>query len=169
MRSRPALLMAAPAIPACLALAVAVAPSQAAKTSPSADPASAVTLFTTDLPPLATIDGVELKGGAYGSSFTQKPGSDRIFYGLTDRGPNVDAPDGSKVEPLPDFQPAIGEFVLQGNGRARLIHRIGLSAADGTPYNGQVNPDNSTSETITDSTGTRCRPATRATTPRAWS
>jgi Esterase-like activity of phytase len=117
------------------------------------DPADAVTLFKTQLPPLASIGGVPITGGAYGSSLTAKPGSDKVFYGLTDRGPNADGPNGSKVEPLPDFQPAIGEFVLQGDGTARLVRRIGLSAFDGKPYNGQVNPDNTTSETITDLDG----------------
>ena len=156
MRSRHTLLMAAPVIPACLALALVVSPSQAAKKPHDAkptDPASAVTLYQTHLPSLATIGGVEITGGAYGSSFTQKPGSDTVFYGLTDRGPNVDGPNGSKVEPFPDFQPAIGEFVLQHDGTARLVKRIGLSAFDGKPYNGQVDPDNSTSETITDLDG----------------
>jgi Esterase-like activity of phytase len=126
---------------------------------PTGDPADAVTLFTTHIPPLTTIGGVEIKGGAYGSSFTQKPGSDRVFFGLTDRGPNVDGPDGSKVEPLPDFQPAIGEFVLGHDGTATLVKRIGLSAFDGKPYNGQVNPDNSTSETISDLDGTALAPS----------
>ncbi len=156
MRSRHTLLMAAPVIPACLAIALVVSPSQAAKKHPDpkpADPASAVTLYQTHVPALATIGGVQITGGAYGSSFTQKPGSDTVFYGLTDRGPNVDGPNGSKVEPLPDFQPAIGEFVLQHDGTAKLVKRIGLSAFDGKPYNGQVDPDNSTSETITDLDG----------------
>jgi hypothetical protein len=153
MRSRPALLTAVSAVPVCLALALVAAPTQAAKKSPSAAPDAAVRLFTTHIPPLDTIDGVPITGGAYGSSFTPKPGSPHRFYGLTDRGPNVDGPNGSKVEPLPAFQPAIGEFALQSNGRARLIRRIGLTAFDGTPYNGQVNPDNSTSETITDLDG----------------
>jgi hypothetical protein len=112
-----------------------------------------VRVFKTHLPALATIGGVKVTGGAYGSSWTAKPGSEKLFYGLTDRGPNADGPDGTKVEPLPDFQPAIGEFRLTSNGRADLIHRIGLKAADGAPYNGQVNPDNSTSETITDLAG----------------
>jgi hypothetical protein len=162
MRSRLPLLMVVPTIPACVALALVVSPSQAARQhqhQPPTDPASAVTLYKTHIPPLTTIDGVAITGGAYGSSFTAKPGSDTAFYGLTDRGPNVDGPDGSKVEPLPDFQPAIGEFVLRHDGTARLIKRIGLSAFDGKPYNGQVNPDNSTSESITDLDGNALAPS----------
>jgi hypothetical protein len=162
MRSRLPLMILTPTIPACLAIALAVAPSQAARKhqpQPPTDPASAVKLYTTDIPPIATIGGVQIKGGAYGSSFTPKPGSDTVFYGLTDRGPNVDGPNGTKVEPLPDFQPAIGEFVLQKNGTAKLVKRIGLSAFDGKPYNGQVNPDNTTSETITDLDGDTLAPS----------
>lgn len=113
----------------------------------------AVDLYRTNLPPLATIGGVRITGGAYGSSFTPKPGSRNVFYGLTDRGPNVDGPNGSKVEALPAFDPAIGEFRLVG-GKATLVKRIALHAGDGTPYNGQVNCAASTGETITDLSGT---------------
>jgi hypothetical protein len=63
----------------------------------------AVKLYPTNLKPLATIGGVEIKGGAYGSALTPVPGERDEFYGLTDRGPNVDAPDGGKIEPLPAF------------------------------------------------------------------
>ncbi|RLV48413.1 esterase-like activity of phytase family protein [Nocardioides mangrovicus] len=111
-----------------------------------------VHVYTPHVAPLATVAGVKITGEAYGSSFVVSPWSDHVFYGLTDRGPNVDGPDGTKIEPLPDFQPAIGEFVL-AHGKAVLVRRIGLAAKDGTPYNGQVNPDNSTNETITDLQG----------------
>ncbi len=112
----------------------------------------AVDLYRTDLPALATIGGVKLTGGAYGSSFTTRPGSRNVFYGLTDRGPNADGPNGTKVEPLPSFDPAIGEFRLV-NGKATLVKSIPLHATDGTPYNGQVNCAASTGETITDLSG----------------
>ncbi|MFI5609506.1 esterase-like activity of phytase family protein [Amycolatopsis sp. NPDC051903] len=107
----------------------------------------AVQLYPTDLPPLATIGGVKITGGAYGSALTPVPGSRDEFYGLTDRGPNVDAPDGSKVEPLPDFDPAIGKFRLK-NGKAVLEKRIPLRANDGSPYNGQVSTAADTGEKI---------------------
>lgn len=113
----------------------------------------AVSLFRTSLPPLATIDGVAITGGAYGSSFTPAPGSTDTFYGLTDRGPNVDGPGGTKVEPLVGFTPAIGKFKLTG-GKATLQKTIPLTAPDGTPYNGLVNCAASTGETITDLNGT---------------
>ncbi len=74
------------------------------------------------------------------------------IYGLTDRGPNVDGPNGSKVEPIPGFTPAIGKFKMTGT-TARLEKVITLKAADGHPYNGQVNTQASTGETITDLNG----------------
>ncbi|SHG74272.1 Esterase-like activity of phytase [Jatrophihabitans endophyticus] len=112
----------------------------------------AVHLYRTDLPPLATIDGVRITGGAYGSALTPVPGYRDQFYGLTDRGPNVDGPNGSKVEALPDFVPAIGRFRL-AHGTATLLQRIPLRAGDDTPYDGQVNCAASTGETILDLQG----------------
>jgi hypothetical protein len=112
----------------------------------------AVRLYPTNLPPLATIGGVPLTGGAYGSALTPVPGVPGEFYGLTDRGPNVGAPDGSKVEPLPAFDPAIGRFRLR-DGKAVLEQRIPLRAADGSPYNGQVSTTAGTGERIVDLNG----------------
>jgi Esterase-like activity of phytase len=142
-----AVALALAAAPAAPALSVARPHATAATAPPAAK--DAVRLFTEHIPPLATVGGATLDGAAYGSSFTQKPGSDSIFYGLTDRGPNVDGPNGSKVEPLPDFTPAIGEFKLQG-GKAVLLRTITLRAFDGVPYNGQVNTVADTGETILD-------------------
>ncbi|WP_018637794.1 esterase-like activity of phytase family protein [Parafrankia elaeagni] len=112
----------------------------------------AVTRYATQVPPLATIGGVTIKGGAYGSSIYPVPGSRDEFYGLTDRGPNVDGPNGVKIEPLPAFTPAIGRFRLV-DGRATLLRTIPLRAADGTPYNGRVSTEASTGETILDING----------------
>jgi hypothetical protein len=113
---------------------------------------SAVRLYTEHIKPLATIGGVPIGGSAYGSAIAAKPGSDTIFYGLTDRGPNVDGPNGTKVEAIPSFTPAIGEFALVA-GKAVLLRTIKLRAADGTPMNGQVSTLASTGETITDLAG----------------
>jgi hypothetical protein len=112
----------------------------------------AVHLYTTHLPPLATIGGVPITGGAYGSSLYPVPGSPNEFYGLTDRGPNVDGPNGEKVEPLPDFDPSIGKFRFV-NGSAVLEKVIPLRAADGTPYSGRVNSQANTGEDIVDLNG----------------
>jgi hypothetical protein len=113
----------------------------------------AVKLFNTNLPPLATIGGVKITGGAYGSSLYPVPGSSDEVYGLTDRGPNVTAPDGStKIEPIPSFDPSIGKFKLTGT-QAVLERTIPLRAANGAHYNGLVNSQASTGETIEDLNG----------------
>jgi hypothetical protein len=117
----------------------------------------AVSLYRTDLPPLATIGGVKITGGAYGSSLAPVPGSHDEFYGLTDRGPNVDGPDGEKILPLPGFDPAIGRFRLAG-GKATLEKRIPLREADGTPYTGRVNPQATTGEKLVDLNGETLAP-----------
>jgi hypothetical protein len=131
-----------------------VGPASATSTSPVVPPfgSASVQVYPTHLPPLATIGGVQLSGGAYGSSLTRVPGSTNEFYGLTDRGPNVDGPNGTKVEPLPSFVPAIGKFRLS-HGQADLLKRIPLQASDGTPYSGKVNTLADTGETITDLDG----------------
>jgi hypothetical protein len=122
------------------------------------DPKAATQLYTESIPSLGTAGGVSIDGAGYGSSFTAKPGSSTIFYGLTDRGPNVDGPDGVKVEPLPDFTPAIGEFRLEGR-KAVLLKRIPLRAADGTPYNGRTSLEGNTGETIVDLNGKKLAPS----------
>jgi hypothetical protein len=126
--------------------------TRASTAGEAASPAAAARVVATHLPPLATIDGVSISGGGYGSSLAVEPGSRTVFYGLTDRGPNVDGPNGTKVEPLPGFQPAIGEFRFTG-GNAQLIRRIPLSAFDGEPYTGRVSTQATTGETITDLQG----------------
>lgn len=77
----------------------------------------AVKLYSTHLAPLAVLGGVPITAGGYGSSLYPVPGHPGEFYGLTDRGPNVGAPDGNKVEPIPAFDPAIAKFRLVGTKR----------------------------------------------------
>jgi hypothetical protein len=123
-----------------------------AYTVSSASPSYFVQLFSTNLPPLAIVGGVSLSAGAFGSAIAPVPGSPDEFYGLTDRGPNVDGPGGTKVEPLPTFTPSIGKFKLVGE-QAVLEQVIPLQAPDGTPYSGLVNSQASTGEIITDLNG----------------
>jgi hypothetical protein len=118
----------------------------------------AVRLYQTHVKPLATIGGVPITGGAYGSSLYPVPGSRDEFYGLTDRGPNVDGPNGEKVLPLPEFDPAIGRFRLSGT-KAVLEKVIPLRAADGTAYNGRVNPQATTGESLYDLNGVALAPS----------
>ena len=112
-----------------------------------------VQLYRTHIAPLGVFSGTAVTAGGYGSSLYPVPGSTtNEYYGLTDRGPNVDGPGGTKIEPIPTFQPAIGKFRFL-NGQAILEQIIGLAAADGSPYSGRVNSQASTGETITDLNG----------------
>ncbi|MFI6345043.1 esterase-like activity of phytase family protein [Streptomyces sp. NPDC050560] len=107
------------------------------------------------LPPLAKVEGpggttTEISGEGFGSSLAPVSGRAGHFYGLTDRGPNADAPDGNKSEMLLDFTPQIGEFKLQG-GKAKLVRKVTLKGPErlgGTPYSGR--PPHDTKEVIDD-------------------
>jgi hypothetical protein len=112
----------------------------------------AVQLSTAHLPSLGTFGGVALNAAGYGSSLYPVPGSRDEFYGLEDRDPNVSAPNGDGVLPLPSFDPAIGKFLLRG-GNAILEKTIPLKDANGDPYSGRVNAENSTGETLVDLDG----------------
>jgi hypothetical protein len=114
--------------------------------------ANAVHLFTTHLPPLGFAGGVTLTGGAFGSSLYPDPGHPGEYYGLEDRGPNVTAPNGDDVEPVPSYDPSIALFRLTG-GDAVLQRLIPLRDAAGHPYSGLVNSQNPTGEKIEDSGG----------------
>ena len=113
-----------------------------------------VQTFRMNNPPLGTFGGVSIDGSAFGSSIAPVPGSTDEYWGLTDRGPNVDnLNNGTKVEPIPTFNPAIGRFRLQ-NGTAVLQGSpVLLKGPNNEPYNGQVNTEASTGETITDING----------------
>ncbi|MFD8249051.1 esterase-like activity of phytase family protein [Nocardia sp. NPDC059691] len=114
----------------------------------------AVKLFTTDIPPLGDFGGVSLQGSGYGSAFTPVPGSADEFYGLTDRGPNVDGKGkNEKLTPIPTFTPTIAKFKLVGT-KAVLESTIPLKNSAGQPFNGLVDTSASTGETIRDLNGT---------------
>jgi len=114
---------------------------------------NAVRLFTTHLPALGQFGGVNVTGSGFGSSLYPDPGHPGLFYGLTDRGPNVSPADGSTdVEPIPTFDPAIGLFRFVG-ADAVLLRKIPLQDSSGHPYSGLVNSQNVTGETIQDLSG----------------
>src|SRR5262249_31865401 len=103
---------------------------------------------------LTTVGGVNVQGDGFGSSIAPVPGVSNEFFGLTDRGPNVDGPNGSKVFPAPGFSPLIGHFKVE-NGMAQLINTITLSDASGKPRTGLPNPPGpgNTGEVALDVTG----------------
>ena len=111
--------------------------------------ANAVHLYTTHLPSLGQFGGINVTAGGYGSSLYPDPGHPGFFYGLEDRGPNVAAPDGSQVEPIPSYDPAIGLFRLVGDSAVR-VRNIPLEDSSGHPYSGLVNSQNPTGEKIED-------------------
>ena len=116
---------------------------------------NAVHLFTTHLPSLGQFGGINVSGGGYGSSLYPDPGHPGLFYGLEDRGPNVSAPDGSSVEPIPTFDPSIGLFRFDADGNAVMLRKIPLQDSHGHPFTGLVNSQNPTGETIEDLDGNK--------------
>ena len=135
-----------------MALTAATGAGAAPPPSPGAVPRGALHTFRIEMPPLSTEAGLALRGDGYGSSLYPVPGSRDEVYGMTDRGPNVFLPDGSVVEPLPAFQPAIGKFRLR-HGTATLEKSIPLSDASGAPYSGRANAENPRGQSIFDLTG----------------
>jgi amidase len=100
----------------------------------------AIQLYRAPRRTIAAVAGVEVDGNAFGSAWTPVPGASREFYGLTDRGPNIDAAaDGAKIFAVPDFTPAIGRFALE-RGALRLVATIPLTDASGRPHTGLVPP-----------------------------
>jgi hypothetical protein len=109
--------------------------------------ADAVHLYKTHLPPFGNFGGVQLTGGSYGSSLAPVPGNPDEFFGLEDRGPNVESADGFAVEPMPSYDPAIARFAFN-EGEAELVERIPLRDHDGHPFSGLVNSENPTGEKV---------------------
>lgn len=114
----------------------------------------AVRLYTTDIPPIGQFGGVTVQASGYGSALAPVPGSTDEFYGLTDRGPNVDGPGkNEKLVPVPDFTPQIAKFKLV-DGKAVVESTILLKNPVGQPFNGLVDTSASTGETMKDLNGT---------------
>jgi hypothetical protein len=76
--------------------------------------------------------------GGYGSAIAQVsvPGKNHLFYLMTDRGPNVDGCNGGKVFPLPDYNPQIGVFKLEGDS-LRKVDAILFKDENGQPLSGR--------------------------------
>lgn len=108
---------------------------------------NAVHLYTDHLPPLGTFGGVSINAGGFGSSVYPDPGHPGFFYGLEDRGPNVTAPDGNMVLPIPSYDPSIGLFQMVGND-AVLIRKIPLQGPLGQPYSGMIPPESAAGEGV---------------------
>ncbi|GAA0993526.1 hypothetical protein GCM10009551_055950 [Nocardiopsis tropica] len=119
----------------------------------------AVQLFSSNIPPLATVGGVSVDASGYGSSWVPVPGAQNEFFGLTDRGPNVDGPDkDQKIAVTPEFNPQIGRFKLE-EGVAKLQSVITLKGPDGRPLNGRTDTAAPTGEKILDLDGREIPPS----------
>ncbi|HVQ52426.1 MAG TPA: esterase-like activity of phytase family protein [Mycobacterium sp.] len=108
----------------------------------------AVKLYAVDTPPITTVGGVEIQSSANGSAIAAVPGEHDEFYGMTDRGPNVDGrTENEKVLPLPDFHPQIAVFRLS-EGTATPGKTIILKGPDGEQLVGLVDPQANTGENL---------------------
>ena len=89
---------------------------------------------------LTDANGVKVYNGGFGSAIVQDPSDKKVFYLLTDRGPNIDGTvANSKVFARPDFVPQIGKFRLTGD-QLVLEQTILLKNEKGINLNGLPNP-----------------------------
>jgi hypothetical protein len=118
------------------------------QSTPEDQPSNAVPGFGNDnLPLIATQrspefitpnGGYPLYFGGYGSAIAQVPvqGKNHLLYLMTDRGPNVDGCNGGKVFPIPDYNPQIGVFKLEGDS-LRKTDVIYFKDEMGNPLSGR--------------------------------
>jgi len=106
---------------------------------------------------IASVGGVTVRNGGFGSGISRGP--DGSLYILTDRGPNYDFAEETKVFAAPDAGPQVGVFERKGN-ELTLLRRIRLRNIDGSPITGLPNPPGpgSTGETAVSPDGNRLEP-----------
>lgn len=68
---------------------------------------------------LATINGVNVYNGGFGSAIDKPEGGSNDFYSLTDRGPNVGGTGNDKLFAVPSFNPQVARFHLEGGALVR--------------------------------------------------
>ncbi|MDN3694143.1 hypothetical protein QWZ06_18615 [Chryseobacterium tructae] len=88
---------------------------------------------------LATINGVDVINGGFGSGAAAHPTRKGEFYVITDRGPNTDYLKGKKFL-TPDFTPTIMHFKINADGKIEVIKYIKLKNPAGKPITGLPNP-----------------------------
>ncbi|AZA51016.1 esterase-like activity of phytase family protein [Chryseobacterium carnipullorum] len=103
---------------------------------------------------LATVNGVDIINGGFGSGAAAHPTRKGEFYVITDRGPNTDYLNGKKF-PAPNFTPTIMHFKINAEGNIEIIKYIKLKNPSGQPITGLPNPAGmgSTGETAYDASG----------------
>lgn len=103
---------------------------------------------------LATINGVDVINGGFGSGAAAHPTRKGEFYVITDRGPNTDYLSGKKFL-APNFTPTIMHFKINAEGNIEVIQYIKLKNPAGQPITGLPNPIGmgSTGEVAYDASG----------------
>ncbi|MGG1923505.1 esterase-like activity of phytase family protein [Chryseobacterium cucumeris] len=103
---------------------------------------------------LATINGVDVINGGFGSGAAAHPTRKGEFYVITDRGPNTDFQNGKKFL-APNFTPTIMHFKINADGNVEVIKYIKLKNPSGQPVTGLPNPSGmgSTGEIAYDASG----------------
>lgn len=91
--------------------------------------------FTT----VATVNGVAVINGGFGSGATAHPTRKGEFYVITDRGPNTAYLDGIKFL-IPNFTPTIMHFKINAEGNIEVLKYIKLKNPSGQPITGLPNP-----------------------------
>lgn len=106
--------------------------------------------FTT----MATINGVGVINGGFGSGAAAHPTRKGEFYVITDRGPNTDYLNGKKFL-VPSFSPTIMHFKINAEGNIEVLKYIKLKNPSGQPITGLPNPAGmgSTGEVAYDANG----------------
>jgi hypothetical protein len=106
---------------------------------------------------IASVGSVTVYNGGFGSGISR--GQDGYFYILTDRGPNYDFAEETKAFTSPDVGPTVGVFE-RADTVLRLVRKIRLRNADGSPISGLPNPPGpgSTGETAVTPAGARLQP-----------
>lgn len=104
---------------------------------------------------MATINGVDVINGGFGSGAAAHPSRKGEFYVITDRGPNTDYLNGKKFL-TPNFTPTIMHFKINAEGNVEVIKYIKLKNPSGQPITGLPNPVGmgSTGEVAYDAAGT---------------
>ncbi|GEJ47533.1 esterase-like activity of phytase family protein [Chryseobacterium sp. ON_d1] len=88
---------------------------------------------------LATINGVDVINGGFGSGAAAHPTRKGEFYVITDRGPNTDFQNGKKFL-APNFTPTIMHFKINADGNVEVIKYIKLKNPSGQLITGLPNP-----------------------------
>ncbi|WP_295199822.1 esterase-like activity of phytase family protein [uncultured Chryseobacterium sp.] len=106
--------------------------------------------FTT----MATVNGVDVINGGFGSGAAAHPTRKGEFYVITDRGPNTDYLNGKKFL-IPSFSPTIMHFKINAEGNIEVLKYIKLKNPSGQPITGLPNPAGmgSTGEVAYDANG----------------